>query len=316
MAIIQYGTIIRKYREEMGVTQEELCEGICSVPTLSRIENGERMPTKDNLTRLLQRLGKTDLFIDSYVSANDFELHELKYNIRQMQMLGDREKGKQLLEKYKSLHKKDSVTNRQFELTHEILFYPEKYSTEDMLEKLEACLRQTCSSYTKDHIPRLLTYEEILLLNSIAHCYSRLGDAETAIRIYYKLIEYYERHMVNSEEILRTKPLILYNAANELCAVERYDECISCCDKGILLAQETGRCFMLPYILYVRGWALILSNNEENAAEAKKTMLQAIHTADFMNNAFVMREGRDSFKENFGEDIPESALHISSRQDK
>ena len=57
MPIYKFGYIIRQRREELGYTQEDLAEGICSVPTLSRIENGERLPTKDHFEMLLQRLG-------------------------------------------------------------------------------------------------------------------------------------------------------------------------------------------------------------------------------------------------------------------
>ena len=38
------GTYIRKRREELGISQEELCEGFCSVPNLSRIETTSRTP--------------------------------------------------------------------------------------------------------------------------------------------------------------------------------------------------------------------------------------------------------------------------------
>ena len=41
MPIFQFGFMIKHRREELGYTQEDLADGICSVPTLSRIENGD-----------------------------------------------------------------------------------------------------------------------------------------------------------------------------------------------------------------------------------------------------------------------------------
>ena len=38
MPIYKFGYVIKQRREELGYTQEDLAEGICSVPTLSRIE--------------------------------------------------------------------------------------------------------------------------------------------------------------------------------------------------------------------------------------------------------------------------------------
>ena len=70
MPIYKFGYIIRQRREELGYTQEDLAEGICSVPTLSRIENGERLPTKDHFEMLLQRLGFSESILYNYVDEH------------------------------------------------------------------------------------------------------------------------------------------------------------------------------------------------------------------------------------------------------
>ena len=41
----------------LGLTQEELCEGLCEPATLSRIENGRQAPSRSRANALLQRLG-------------------------------------------------------------------------------------------------------------------------------------------------------------------------------------------------------------------------------------------------------------------
>ena len=41
MANYRAGDVIRLTRQAVGMTQETLCENICSVETLSRIENGK-----------------------------------------------------------------------------------------------------------------------------------------------------------------------------------------------------------------------------------------------------------------------------------
>ena len=41
MANYRAGDVIRLTRQAVGMTQEMLCENICSVETLSRIENGK-----------------------------------------------------------------------------------------------------------------------------------------------------------------------------------------------------------------------------------------------------------------------------------
>lgn len=39
------GEVIRQRRIELGLTQEELCEGIYEPPTMSRIETGRQTPS-------------------------------------------------------------------------------------------------------------------------------------------------------------------------------------------------------------------------------------------------------------------------------
>lgn len=101
MPIYKFGYIIKQRREELGYTQEELADGICSVPTLSRIENGERLPTKDNFEMLLQRLGYSESVLYNYVDTNTWFLHEQKFKIRQALILEHFEEAQELLEDYK-----------------------------------------------------------------------------------------------------------------------------------------------------------------------------------------------------------------------
>lgn len=54
------GEIIKKRRIEQGLTQEELCEGICDPVTISRIENIKQPPSRSTADALLQRLGVSD----------------------------------------------------------------------------------------------------------------------------------------------------------------------------------------------------------------------------------------------------------------
>lgn len=58
MAAYKLGQVIKMTRENLGITQEELSDGICSVETLSRIENGKQTPNRANFKALMERLGR------------------------------------------------------------------------------------------------------------------------------------------------------------------------------------------------------------------------------------------------------------------
>ncbi|WP_035387529.1 helix-turn-helix domain-containing protein [Exiguobacterium undae] len=57
------GKKILYFRKKKGLTQSELAHGICSVPYLSKLENGKLSPSEEILTLLAKRLGHSLEFI-------------------------------------------------------------------------------------------------------------------------------------------------------------------------------------------------------------------------------------------------------------
>ena len=91
MALFNIGNFIKQRREELGITQAELAEGLCSLPTLSRIENGSHVPHGNTLRALLQRLGYSDALMLLPASREEFEITRLQVKIRQLYNTRDRE---------------------------------------------------------------------------------------------------------------------------------------------------------------------------------------------------------------------------------
>lgn len=285
MPIYKFGYIIRQRREELGYTQEDLAEGICSVPTLSRIENGERLPTKDHFEMLLQRLGFSESILYNYVDEHTLFLHKLKFKIRQAIILEHFEEAQSLLGNYKRKMDPESHLEQQFVLLNGLLASPLSYTVEGRLAQFEAAIRLTCPNYNnEDSVPRILSYEEIIILNNIAGCYQSMHDFQKAIHILSLIKKHYENGMINPEEILRTQPLILYNLSKCLGLAARYEECIETCNLGIRIARETGRCSFLERMLYNKAWSLTKRNQPGDMEQAKETVRLALYMAIAMEN--------------------------------
>lgn len=54
--IYNIGEYIKNRRKVLGITQDELADGICSVMTLSRIERGDQFPHDYTLIQILRGL--------------------------------------------------------------------------------------------------------------------------------------------------------------------------------------------------------------------------------------------------------------------
>lgn len=299
MAFYKFGIIIKQRREELGYTQEDLAEGICSVVSLSRIENGERMPTKNHIEMLLQRLGLSDAILDSYVNENTLYLHELKFRIRQAVILGQFEKAQGLISDYKCKADMQLPLERQFIILNHTLSTESKYGIEEKLSIFEEAMRLTFPKYSEGSLPRVLSYEEITILNNIAGCYQNLKDYDKAIRILMHIKNYYYRAEVNREEALRTQPMILYNLSKCLGLAGEYSACIAVCDEGIRIAQETGRCKCLASTLYNRAWSLEKRKLPGDLEQAEATAKQAYYAAAVMGNKDAAARYKAFIERNF-----------------
>lgn len=82
MEEILIGTRIRNRRKELNISQEELCDRICAVSTLSRIENNEQIPSRSTAKDLLERLGLSSDLLAAMVSQKETALWALIREIR------------------------------------------------------------------------------------------------------------------------------------------------------------------------------------------------------------------------------------------
>lgn len=299
MAVFQLGPIIRNRREELGLSQEDLADGVCSVPTLSRIENGERMPTKDHFEMLMQRLGYCAMSLDFFTDKQDFLLYELKFKIRQAYVARKFSEAEKYLDEFRNLLGTRTQIDQQFLILYQILLHKDQYTNSERLKRFETALRLTCQRYNKSRIPHILSYEEIVLLNNIAICYEHEGDRSQAISILISLKEYYEHHVVNTEEALRTQPMILYNLSKYLGQDGDYARCIEVCDLGIQLARTTGRCPLLGKTLYNRGWALAKRAQPGDIEASQYSMRQAYYFAVVMGSEYDMRNCKKFWETHF-----------------
>ena len=68
------GDYIRQRRQELNLTQEQVCAGICEPVTLSRFENGRQTPSRTRINAILQRLGLPDDRYYALVTPEELEI--------------------------------------------------------------------------------------------------------------------------------------------------------------------------------------------------------------------------------------------------
>lgn len=79
LSIYNIGQLIKSRRTMLGITRKDLAEGVCTLKTLERIENGKNNPQKAVFNGLLSKLGINADYRRTELLSNDYRLID-KYN--------------------------------------------------------------------------------------------------------------------------------------------------------------------------------------------------------------------------------------------
>lgn len=191
--------LLKELREAKGISQEELCEGICTRETLSRIEGGKRSPNRKKLFAMLKRMGVERETYYGYIAADEYQLYE-NVNVyfmcegKSQKEIADAEIAFQELER--CLNRKYLI-NRQFLETEwaKRKIKKDKDDWEKCFETLKEILSYSMREY-KGEIYRVPFRQEVIILVYMAICLRRLDRKDEALEIYRQIMERYEKSMI------------------------------------------------------------------------------------------------------------------------
>lgn len=161
--------VLRTRREMFGLTQEQLCEGICSVKSLRRAEKGQTDMQRETLKKLLNRLGLSGQMQWSRLITSDREVIRMAEELADY--INDRKfsVASKQLESLKSRIDLDIPQNKQYFLEKQALlaFEQGKVKKEEFVkmekEALECTLRVE-NLYRKENV--YLTEREIICISN------------------------------------------------------------------------------------------------------------------------------------------------------
>ena len=221
------GDYIRQRRQELNLTQEQVCAGICEPVTLSRFENGRQTPSRTRINAILQRLGLPDDRYYALVTPEELEIEALKKEIVACNALKHVNEGFDKISQLEKIVKPDDQITQQFILRSKVLLggLDKRYSNDERIQMLVQAIRMTIPDFQLDKIEDFLfTLDEMKLVNQIGNAYSLSGDNEKAADIFYRLLQYIRRHLPETVTSNRMLPLVLYNFARSLDLSQKYEE--------------------------------------------------------------------------------------------
>ena len=219
------GEYVKQRRLDLGLTQEQLCYGICEPMTLSRLENGKQTPSRNRINALLQRLGLPDDRYFALLSKNELEMEALQKEIVACNVTEKVPEGFEKLAQFEKLADPDDQIAQQFALRSRVLLgrLDGRYTPLEQIDLLMQAIQLTVPRFDLESIESFLyTRDEITIINQIGLAYSDAGQNKKAAEIYYQLLKYVRKHFKETITSIGVLPLVLYNYARvlDLCGRE------------------------------------------------------------------------------------------------
>lgn len=302
MNIYLTGSRLYKLRKERKISQKDLCDGLCAISSLSRIETGTQVPSRKLIAALYQRCGYKAPVDDIPITESEL----IRDNIEaQLCVNSNNKQIDSLLDEYKNCSPQMNVFEEQKYILHSAINNSRKYGY--TLEIKETFLKAFLFTHPnfkladleKDDLKLFLTKTEIVILNSIGNADIGLSKTKEAILIFSFLKNYFEKNIFDENEKTDNYPIILLNLSGLYDDIGEYEKSIELTETCIKLCAKYGK-ENLPAVITNYGFFIARQGNIEKGIKIIKDGLLFFEYLE--NNNFVS-VGKETVKKYFSIDI-------------
>ena len=297
----QIGEVIKRTRQSLGMTQETLSDGICSVETLSRIENGKHVPSRSNFQALMERMGKCGERYLPFIRSDDMELLEEWRDIERTYLKRKYQEVEVMLDMFEHrIDVKNPINFQQIIRMRAINDYERgKINEREKRKKLFDALRCTMPNCKeRDFAFNTLSRCEIRILCNIGASYAEEGDLEQAIVLFRKLEQYFSNTVIDRTERNISEIMLISNLSQTLGRNGDTKEALEMGERGIERCLQAGEGTVLALFLYNVGFEMELLQMEEEYC--KERLLQAYYIAELNENKKQMDHIAKHWKKQYG----------------
>ena len=290
--------VLRIRREMLGLTQEQLCEGICSVKSLRRAEKGQTDMQRETLKKVLNRLGLSGQMQWSRLITSDREAIRMAEELADY--INDRKfsVASKQLESLKSRIDLDIPQNKQYFLEKQALleFEQGKVTREEFVkmekEALECTLRAE-NLYRKENV--YLTEREIICISNSWKGMEGKQKRES-INLILRLYDYYALNNGLSQAI-SVYEIVTEAAVNELGNNGEHVRAEEIDRKSIKASLSCRRVWDIHYKIYDILWneKEIQKKNKEKKRNMEMTdgLMKCISISHYVKQPFYEKIYRE-----------------------
>lgn len=258
MGMYRLGDMIRMTRKSLSITQEQLCDGICSIETLSRIETGRQSPSRDTYELLMERMGRIRERAYSMLSVSDFKVLEKMKLFEDYIKLYDYHRAEAVLNGIKKTLG-NTILDRQFIIRGENLvnYRLNRISVNEFLEGLQEAIRLTIPQYGNISLANWpLNLNEAGLLINISTAYAEKEDYLKAIGILEEASSALKQSYMEDLQRAIIQTVVLNNLSKCYGLIGKHEKAIEIAKEGISISKIYKLGNVLSNMLYNISWNL------------------------------------------------------------
>lgn len=299
--------IIKGRRIGMGLTQQELGEGICSCVTVSRIENGKSYPKRKDLIELLEKVKWSGENCTLTAQIGNPEYHQITSQISDLTYLGNFEEAEKMLEELEKNIQKENIFAKQYFLSSlsTVQFALGKKTAQELYILAEKALHLTMPENEERWKEWHFTRTEVMCINMMSYACESVGKIEYVIELLKIVKEFYERQHFSLGYYQAGYQLTLRNLGNLLGNIGKYKEASQLADMCIqqeFIFKQIGNAAIA---LYDKGWNMehLWENGEVDKQESLNYIKASCYLNLFLNRKIQYEHSKKHMKELYGEDI-------------
>ena len=212
-------------RQQKGLTQESLSEGICEPETYSRVERGKRAPSRKNFKALAERLDISWALYRGEIVSDDFKAYELRRKQRRAGIEGRWKDSLAITKELEQCLDMTIVENYQYVKCHEyvILSRMREIDMDEVCVKLQELLSMT--QKMDGDVSKLVYYSQIdmEIIAYLAQVYGMQDRHMEGIQLIETVVKQMEHSRLRYEEQWNGFSILFRTLASLYFAVGKYD---------------------------------------------------------------------------------------------
>ena len=298
--VFAIGDVLRIRRNMLGLTQEQVCEGICSVKSLRRAEKKQANMQREPLGKILMRLGLSKVIQKTALVTNDRSVLHLHHELDVCRNNREPEKARALLGQMKNKLCLEIPENMQFvkECEASLDLMESRITGSEFVERVDEALRCTLKA------EKIYDVDEVYLTETEMSCIcnkAKEADETEKRELIDFMLGFFEKFKNKDllSEYISMYEFVMVSVTNELSSLGEYQLAAALDKKGLREVLRCRRIWVINEFLYDLWWMDMQQKSVTRQEKEKMTndLIQCVIISHFCKRRYYERFYMDTINQ-------------------